>query len=83
MTTEQKQLYVAIATAIFNILMLFSGLTFAAQYSEYLMAAASVVSIIAASFLGVKLNGVVETQKAQKAFNDAAQLAEEEELGEF
>lgn len=83
MTTEQKQLYVAIATAIFNILMLFSGLTFAAQYSEYLMAAASVVSIIAASFLGVKLNGVVEAQKSADAFNTAAQQTEEEELGEF
>lgn len=83
MTTEQRQLYVAIATAVFNILMLFSGLTFAAQYSEYLMAAASVVSIIAASFLGVKLNGVVNEQKARDAFNLKAQQAEEDELGEF
>lgn len=83
MTTEQKQLYVAIATAIFNILMLFSGLTFAAQYSEYLMAAASVVSIIAASFLGVKLDGVVKAQKSADAFNAAAQQAEADELGEF
>ena len=83
MTTEQRQLYVAIATAIFNILMLFSGLTFAAQYSEYLMAAASVVSIIAASFLGVKLNGVVAEQKARDAFNLKAQQIEEEELGQF
>lgn len=83
MTTEQRQLYVAIATAIFNILMLFSGLTFAAQYSEYLMAAASVVSIISASFLGVKLNGVVTEQKARDAFNLKAQQIEEEELGQF
>lgn len=83
MTTEQRQLYVAIATAIFNILMLFSGLTFAAQYSEYLLAAASVVSIIAASFLGVKLNGVVTEQKNAAAFNAAAQREEEDELGGF
>ena len=83
MTTEQRQLYVAIATAIFNILMLFSGLTFAAQYSEYLMAAASVVSIIAASFLGIQLNGVVKDQKARDAFNLKAQKIEEEELGQF
>lgn len=83
MTTEQKQLYIAIATAIFNILMLFSGLTFAAQYSEYLMAAASIVSIIAASFLGVKLNGVVQEQKARDAFNRAASQIEADELGEF
>lgn len=83
MTTEQRQLYVAIATALFNILMLISGLTFAAQYSEYLMAAASVVSILAASFLGVKLNGVVQEQKARAAFNAQAQQIEEDELGQF
>lgn len=83
MTTEQKQLYVAIATALFNILMLFSGLTFAAQYAEYLMAAASIVSIIAASFLGVKLNGVVQEQKSRDAFNRAASQAEEDDLGSY
>lgn len=82
MTTEQKQLYVAIATVIFDVLMILSGATFAAQYSEYLLIGASIVSSIALSFLGVKLNAVVKDQKAAAAFNAAAQQAEEDELGQ-
>lgn len=83
MTTEQKQLYVAIATVVFNVLMILSGATFAAQYAEYLLVLASIVSSFAMAFLGVKLNGVVNDQKARDEFNRKAQQAEEDELGQF
>jgi len=83
MTTEQRQLYVAIATVIFDVLMILSSATFAAQYAEYLLVLASIVSSFAMAFLGVKLNGVVTEQKARDAFNLKAQQIEEEELGQF
>jgi hypothetical protein len=69
MTIEEKQFWTAVATAVFNVVMLASGLTFAQQYQEILLFAGGVVSIIAASFLGVTLQKPMSVARAQRIEN--------------
>jgi uncharacterized membrane protein YfcA len=66
MTTEEKQFWTAIATVAFNVIMLASGLTFAQQYQEILLFAGGVVSIIAASFLGITLQKPMRVARAAR-----------------
>jgi hypothetical protein len=66
MSTEEKQFWTAVATAIFDIALVLPAFTFAAEYKEVLLAVAVVVSILASSFLGVKLQAPAKAAKAQR-----------------
>jgi len=83
MTDEKKQLYVSIATALFNTLLLLSGATFAKQYAEILLALASTVSICAFSFLGVKINRVIDEQARAEKFNAAMSEEVSKRIGDL
>jgi uncharacterized membrane protein len=69
MTTEEKQFWTAVATAIFDIAMVLPAFTFAAEYKEVLLAVAAVVSILASSFLGVSLQKPMSVAREQRIEN--------------
>lgn len=66
MTDEEKRFWVAVATAVFDTLMLVSGATFLAEYREAVLLAAGVVSILASAFLGVQLRESARAARAER-----------------